>query len=248
MTPIDAPPSFDANASGPQFVTSPALTVSQAREVDRLAVERLGLPTLLLMENAAINAAAATLDLVGSERGIEPDEVTAVVLCGGGNNGGDGYAVARHLHNWGATVRIVTLKEPTELTGDAAINHHVCAAMGVAISPWSTDVVSALSNVDVVIDALLGTGFSGDLREPMLTCIKAINDLATPLVVSLDVPSGLDAQSGKPQPSAVRADLTVTFAANKVGFHDATARKFLGRVVIADIGVPASLIEQAQQG
>ncbi|MEM6749338.1 MAG: NAD(P)H-hydrate epimerase [Planctomycetota bacterium] len=222
------------------------MTAAQARRVDVLAIEELGLPGIVLMENAAINASAAVLDLLDVERDLAPGGAVAAVVCGSGNNGGDGYAVARHLHNWGVAVRVFAARPPRDQAGDAAVNEQVCRAMGLEVRPIDADGVDAFRGVDVVIDALLGTGFEGELRPEMAELVLRLNELDA-LVVSLDVPSGLDADTGEPRPVAVRADLTVTFAAEKVGFAAPGAREFLGKVVVADIGVPEALIERASR-
>lgn len=207
------------------------LTRDQVREVDRLAIEELGIPGIVLMENAARNAAAEALTMM-------PAGGRATILCGGGNNGGDGYAMARLLHNAGRQVTIFAARDPASLTGDAAINAAIARQMGLIF----TDTPD-LHDADILIDALLGTGFGGEVRQPLAGLIEAINAAGRP-VLAVDVPSGLDCDTGKPAAATVRADVTVTFVAEKVGFAAPTAGPYLGRVVVADIGAPASLIDR----
>jgi len=230
------------------------LSRDQSRHVDRLAVERYGIPSIVLMENAAINATAAILDELGEagDGAAEFSTLTVAVLCGGGNNGGDGYAVARHLHNLGVDARLYAAKDPGGLDGDAAVNHAICERMGLPIEPVldgpAIDAAKAAwAEADGVVDALLGTGFSGEVREPLATLIAAVAELDRTPVIAVDAPSGLDADTGEPSNATVRADLTVTFVARKRGFT-ADAERWTGRVVIGDIGVPPALVAEVAGG
>ena len=211
------------------------ITRAQAREVDRVCVDDFGLPGIVLMENAALALRDTCRDMLGDVR----DKRVAIV-CGGGNNGGDGYALARHLANAGADVTVHAAKPIDDLTGDAAVNATVCRAMGLPIE----DGVN-LANADLIVDALLGTGLSSPPREDAAEAIRTVNAHGGP-VLAVDVPSGLDADAGRPTgpPSAcVRADRTVTFVAEKVGFP--RARAWTGEVVVGDIGCPRAAIERA---
>jgi NAD(P)H-hydrate epimerase len=239
------------------------LTREQARAVDKLAVDGLGIPGIVLMENAGINAVSAIHRFMAGQPGAGvagrpwPDASSrAVIFCGGGNNGGDGFVSARHLHNRGANIHIIALKPPDQLTGDAAINARICQNMGLDIRPASAK--GALTRVcsdppaDLLIDALLGTGFTGELRPDLLELIQAINATKThpdpPRIIAIDIPSGLDCDTGQPPghsaQNAVRADLTVTFVAPKLGFSKPAAKPYLGEVVVADIGAPQELIDR----
>ena len=222
------------------------LSREQVRQVDRRAVAELGIPGIVLMENAAINAAAVAIDLL-EQTGTHLREAKIAIVCGGGNNGGDGYAMARQLHNWGAAVRLFAMKAADKLDGDAAVNAKICQAMGLAIDVlFDASAVAAAARwwagADLIVDAMLGTGFSGQVREPMASAIRAINALSQPAVVAVDVPSGLDCQTGQASEATVRATVTVTFVASKTGFDSASALDYLGRVVVAEIGVPPELI------
>lgn len=216
------------------------LTREQVRRVDRLAIEELGLPGIVLMENAAINATACVLDLLDDRFDHRPDGARIAIVCGAGNNGGDGYAIARHLRNWGADVTLYAAKPIEQLEGDAAVNAEVCVRMGIVVR----DAPDENENANVFVDALLGTGFHGRVREPIDRWIGWINTRNASAVIAIDVPSGLDCDTGKPGGIAVTADLTVTFVDRKIGFDQPAAAQHLGRVVVADIGVPAELVDR----
>ncbi len=245
------------------------LTRQQVREVDRLAIQELGIPGIVLMENAGRNATDAIQRFM-KEQGRQLD--SALILCGGGNNGGDGFVSARHLHNRGVQVRILTHKPIDQLTGDAAINATVCQNMNLDIqptsnlpnpdSPNSSDsspariscfpnfLLSCFPPPDLLIDALLGTGFTGTLRPDLLSLIQSINatrdttNPPPPLIAAIDLPSGLDCDTGQPAQAAVIADLTITFVAPKLGFTQPDAKPYLGQLEVADIGTPPELIAQ----
>lgn len=229
------------------------LTRQQVRRVDQLAVEQLGFASIVLMENAGRNVAEQVLELLRQRR-VTRSSARVAVVCGGGNNGGDGYVVARHVHNAGVAVTICLVKDPAALTGDAMTNHLIAARMGLPMQMArdASELANASGNWDVthvIVDALLGTGFAGTLRPPMAAVIDRINAAGRweASVVAVDLPSGLDCDTGQPSDPTIRADLTVTFVAPKVGFDRPRAREHLGRVVVADIGTPAALIEQARR-
>src|SRR5450432_2346575 len=160
------------------------LTRAQLREIDRLAVERYGMPSILLMENAA----RAVADVVGEMlSNISGKSVT--IFCGGGNNGGDGFAAARHLHNRGAKVRIVQCFDPLKLPADAATNWQIVQKMNLGILQLEDARVAA----DLCIDALLGTGATSPPRDRIVQAIRLVNSASR--VLAVDLPSGLDADS-----------------------------------------------------
>ncbi len=201
------------------------------------------------MENAGLNATTALLDHLHQHQNLTPPDIRAIILCGGGNNGGDGFVIARHLHNRGAAVTIDALKDPADLTGDAATNHEICRRMGLSIehvlnAAQLTAAAARWGEAHVVVDALLGTGFRGEVRQPMAQAIEAINALAGPVIMAVDVPSGLDCEQGMPTHATVRADLTVTFAAAKTAFFTDAARPYLGTLAVADIGAPPELLDR----
>ena len=201
------------------------LSVAEARALDRDAVERLGMPSVLLMENAARGVAAAA-------RALGEDQV---VLCGPGNNGGDGLAAARHL---GPRCVVFLLAEPDpERAPDAALQLRILRAAGRSIrldSPRSADFPSAA----VWIDALFGTGLTRAPDGRAAEWIAELN-LAPGPHLAVDIPSGLGGDSGVPLGAAcVRADVTVTFEAPKLGLMQAAARNFVGRIEVVPLGLP----------
>ncbi len=211
---------------------SEPLTRAQARAFDRWAIEEMGIPSLVLMENAGRNCAA-----VLREQGIRGP---VVVCCGKGNNGGDGLVIARHLRNAGAAVSVLLFARPEELTADAAVHWRITQKLALpAQSMPSLDeprLVSELSRADWVVDALFGTGLTGPVRAPFDRIIACIN--ASPArVLAVDIPSGLDADTGTPLGPTVRAQHTVTFVAPKRGYANPAAAVWLGQVHVADIGV-----------
>ena len=197
---------------------------------------------LVLMENAGRNA-TEVIDRTYGPRGH------AVIFCGTGNNGGDGCVIARHLVNRGWTVRLVMTGPRRKQTHDTAANFSIIEAMGVDISvaedaPSQQAAAKSVTANDVIVDALLGTGFHGEVRSPTAELICAVNDAPKRGVVAIDVPSGLDCDSGTPSRSSVRADVTITFVAVKRGFATPEAQAYLGHVEVADIGAPQQLIAE----
>lgn len=215
---------------------------SQVREVDRRAIQEFGIPGIVLMENAGRNAARFILNLPRRAGPI-------AIVCGGGNNGGDGFVIARHLVNAQLDVEIFTATNPNRLTGDAAINFHIAEKMSIPRRPFdSPECIAAarprLNHAGAIVDSLLGTGFSGTIRPPLGLVIDAMNQAPDSIIVSVDVPSGLDCDSGQPADPTVRANYTVTFVARKVGFDAPAARNYTGDIVVADIGAPIALIRE----
>jgi NAD(P)H-hydrate epimerase len=219
--------------------TPPSLTRSQVRDVDRRAIADYGLAGVVLMENAGRGAAELLLKLSVAGR---------VVVCAGkGNNGGDGFVIARHLEIHTIATTVLLFCEPTELSGDAGINYHVLVAAGQAIvvmgsRPAAAEIDRELASADWIVDALLGTGTQGAIREPYLTVISAINR-AGKKVLAVDLPSGMDCDTGQSLGACVRASHTATFVARKVGFDAPGAAQLTGPVHIIDIGVPKQLLE-----
>ncbi len=209
-----------------------ALTREQIREIDRRAIEEYGIPGVVLMENAGRNAAQLIIAELGRN-----DRPAVCIFCGGGNNGGDGFVIARHLHNAGFPVEIILLADPQRLSPDAEVNYSIAGKMNIPIRCYGkADAAGIVARSKVVVDALLGTGSSGEVRAPMDQAIELINAAGHALKVAIDVPSGLDCNTGQPAGATVRADLTLTFVAAKVGFAKAT--EYTGKILVADIGAP----------
>ena len=212
------------------------------------------------MENAGVNAtdvATGMLEAIGGNK--------VAIVCGGGNNGGDGYVMARHLVNAGRRVVVYNASDPSLLTGDAQVNYGICLRMGVKL--MRCDDAQSLaeqsphwSAADLLIDAVLGTGFeaSRSLAGHAAAVVEAINTAGDarrsgaggPLVLAVDVPSGLDCDTGEAAGSvgAVRAEATVTFVARKQGFDVDASQPYTGQVFVVGIGVPGALVEEVIQG
>jgi NAD(P)H-hydrate epimerase len=214
------------------------LTRAQVREVDRLAIERYGIPGIVLMENAAREVARAAVEALGDCIG------EILVVCGGGNNGGDGLAVARHLHNCGGDVAILLTTDPQDYRGDALVNWRIVRAMQLDVAHAEPRLILDSPAV-LVIDAIFGTGLTRAPREDVAEVIEAINQSRIP-TLAVDLPSGLDCDSGEPLGACVRAARTVSFVAEKAGFANPAAREYLGRVTVGDIGAPRELIDEVR--
>lgn len=219
-------------------------TREEIRELDRRAVEEYGIPGMVLMENAGSGAARVAAEMLGDPWGMQ-----VVLFCGRGNNGGDGFVIARHLHNQGAKAHLVLACEPAEIpdAGEAGQNLAIARAMSIPVYTGVTDTGRAhaaglTKTADLLVDALLGTGLSGDVRDPYLSLIRLIN-AADKTVLSVDIPSGLDANLGKVLRAAVRAKRTATFVLPKRGFFLLEGPVHVGKVDVIDIGVPRELIE-----
>jgi len=205
-----------------------AVTAAEMREVDRVAVEEVGVDLLQMMENAGRSLARTVIE--------ERERGTVVVLAGNGGNGGGGMAAARHLHNRDVPVRVVLDRTPDDLDGAAARQHAILAEMGVPVGAGPT----ALESPDLAVDAVIGYGLSGAVRGTARDLVAGLDD--TPAtVVSLDVPSGMDATSGGVPGIAVEPDRTLTLALPKTGLTD-----LAGRLDLADISVPATVYDRLE--
>lgn len=217
----------------------PPLSRAEVRDVDRRAIEEYSLPGIVLMENAGRNAAALLA--------AQPIEGPIAIVCGKGNNAGDGLVMARHLQNLGYDVLVLLAVPPDSYTGDALTNWRVAQAAEI---PW-VDLSSAagevwtqhFSRAHWIVDALLGTGLTGTVRPPLEGIIHAINAAAQP-TFAVDLPSGMDADTGQPLGCCVRATLTATFVAEKQGFRKPGAVEWTGAVHVIDIGIPHRLREE----
>jgi NAD(P)H-hydrate epimerase len=215
----------------------PAMTREELRDVDRRAIEDFGLPGIVLMENAGRGCA----DLLTS-LGIAG---TVLICAGKGNNAGDGFVIARHLENSGHDVRVLLFCQPGELRGDALANYRVIESARTPIEVINGDVSasnleSQLAAADWIVDALLGTGTQGQIREPYSTAIEMINQSGQ-RTFAIDLPSGLDCDTGAPLGCCIIAQHTATFVARKIGFDSADASRYTGKVHVIGIGVPKAL-------
>jgi len=222
------------------------LTCQEIRELDILAIEHVGIPGIVLMENASRAVAEVAFAAL-----LNPARARVVFLCGPGNNGGDGFAAARHLRNAGVDVTVVLAADAAKSQGDAATNLAIYQRMeGRLLRATDPQELSqarrAIQQADLIVDALLGTGSRGDPRGTFAELIEAANQAPCARRLAIDIPSGLSADTGELGKPTFRADATVTFVAAKVGF--AKAPEVVGRVVVADIGVPRELIPGRKEG
>jgi NAD(P)H-hydrate epimerase len=202
-------------------------TAGQVRDLDRRAIHELGIPGYELMTRAG----HATLNAL---RALWPATGSLTVLCGPGNNGGDGYVVARVARAQGLSAHVVALGDPLQLSGDARHAYDDFVAAGGRCEPWS----SALLGSDVIVDALYGTGLARAVTGDAATMIEAVNASGRP-VVAVDIPSGLHADSGAVLGVAVRASLTVTFIGRKLGHYLGEGPEHVGHIVFESLQVPA---------
>ena len=220
------------------------VTSQRMREIDRRAIEEFGVPSIVLMENAGQGASCVALDMLREKKKGE-----VVFVCGKGNNGGDGFVCARHLINKGVEAEIFLLGHPHELKGDAGINYKILKNIGSEIrTVESKDEIGELEKVlnraRLIVDAIFGIGLSGEVREPYRKVINFINQSQRP-VLSLDVPSGLDATEGKVLGVSVKAHKTVTFALPKTGFVKDEGPVYTGELIIVDISIPRILLSES---
>jgi NAD(P)H-hydrate epimerase len=215
---------------------------SEVRRFDAWAINELGIPGVVLMENAGRSCAEFII-----ARLTDIDNPKVCIFCGIGNNGGDGYVIARHLANAAIVPCVVICGDKTRIAGDALTNLNIIEGMKLPIhqmdldEPIGEQVTAITEGCNILVDALFGTGLTGELRAGFRELIKSINSQNLP-VVAVDIPSGLDCDTGLPLGEAIKAIATVTFVAVKKGFATNTrASKYTGPVYIASIGVePAS--------
>ncbi|MCS7160669.1 MAG: NAD(P)H-hydrate epimerase [Gemmatales bacterium] len=248
-----------------------ALTRDQVQAFDRWAIEQLGVPGTVLMENAGRGCAEVLLHVVAQRTGkpLSPcfsrvsiisspetiQEATTcasanpiprqrvVVCCGRGNNGGDGYVLARHLSLANFQVKVLAFADPDQLTGEARWAADIYRRLGGIVHDcWNTPLDESrlrnlIADADWIADALFGTGLKGAVRPPFDRVLEIINTSHKP-ILAVDIPSGLDCDTGQPLGIAIRADCTATMAAWKRGFLTESARQFTGDVYVVSLGVP----------
>ena len=214
----------------------PVLSRRDVRDFDRRAIEVWGVPGVVLMENAGRNATDALEQFC---RGLDGKSVA--IVAGRGNNGGDGFVIARHLRLRNAQPTVFLVADPAGLTGDAEAHFRPLAHVGVTVHERQGDAIAGLGKelaaFDFVVDAVGGTGIKGALRGHPAEAVEQINAAGRP-VVSIDIPTGLDCDTGEAPGPTVRAALTITFVARKPGFDAPGASEYTGDVIVVDIGVP----------
>ncbi len=223
--------------------TKKALGRDEIREIDRKAIEEYEIPGIVLMENAGRNVVEEVMKMLPGT-----DKARVAVFCGKGNNGGDGFVIARHLYNKGVDVSVFLTAEVSSVLsdGDASTNLKILLNMNFEIIELQEERIGAigkeLQNCNVIVDAIFGTGLKGDVREPVRTLIAKINEADLP-VVSVDIPSGLGCDDGVVLGTAVKATKTVTFVAAKTGFFRECGKEYTGELIVSDISIPRELIE-----
>jgi len=215
-------------------------TAAEMRRFDRLATERYGIPGIILMENAGRHVFDVVCSMMGS---LEGGRIT--IISGKGNNGGDGFVAARRLRDAGASVCVFMLGDSDDVTGDARVNLDILSNTGLTVSRINSpdELAFGLAHCDIVVDAILGTGLKGEVHGLAADVIAAINSSRRP-VVAVDIPSGMDADTGRVLGVCVKADCTATFALGKVGLFMYPGTAFAGRVFVGDIGIPHALYDQ----
>jgi len=217
----------------------PVLSRDEVRSFDSWAINELGISGVVLMENAGRSCAERIKEKLARET-----EPRVCIFCGKGNNGGDGYVTARHLVNSGFNVKVVLCGRRQDVSGDAKINLDILEKMHIPVEELDlktcdipSTVESLTSRCNMIVDALFGTGLNGELRQPYKQFIETINSRQIP-IVAVDIPSGIDCDTGEPLGTAIKAQETVTFGAMKKGFvSNKQALQYTGRIYIASIGV-----------
>src|SRR5438128_5313747 len=218
------------------------LNAAQMREADKRTIDDIGIPSLVLMENAGRQAVAAMeamyADLLERQVGV---------LCGRGNNGGDGFVVARTLVQRGVDVAVFLIGQVADVRGDARVNLEILGRLGITVveigdsQAWELH-SSQVNGCTLIIDAIFGTGLNAPLAGLLETVVADVNGLGVP-IVAVDLPSGLSADSHEPIGDSIEAGLTVTLGAPKLCLVLPPAETRAGDIVIADIGIPSEIFE-----
>lgn len=214
------------------------MTRDEVRAFDAWAINTLGIPGMVLMENAGRSCA----ELVENKL-KDVTEPKVCIFCGTGNNGGDGYVIARHLINRGIRVTVVVCGDRNKIKGDAKTNLDILEQMGESIellNPADRDIAGEIecfsTGAGIIVDSIFGTGLRGQLSDEYKRLIEGINTCNS-RVLAVDIPSGLDCDAGEPLGAAIRAAWTVTFVAVKKGFVSANAAQYTGEIFVASIGI-----------
>lgn len=217
------------------------LTVKQIREIDRVAIQQKGIPSIALMENAGRSVAFEVLRQLKRRR-----HPRVCVFCGMGNNAGDGFVVARHLLNAGVRTDIFLVGRARDLKNDAAVNYRILRNYRYPvreIQGVDRVVRRSMAEADLLIDAIFGVGLNREISEPFKGIITALNH-SRKRIVAVDIPSGLDGTTGKIYGVCVRAKETVTFICAKKGFFKKQGPAHVGRILVADIGIPSGRLSR----
>lgn len=217
-----------------------AVTAEQMRAIDRATAEVIGIPSIVLMENAAKEVARVCIEEL---KNISSPNV--LIFAGKGNNGGDGFALARLLNDRNIDCKLVFLFDKLKLTDDAKINYNAAVNSGIYIITDMTEAVIETVRADIVVDAVFGTGLSREIGGIYIDVINLINSYSKK-VISVDIPSGVNSDDGRIMGIAVKADITVTFALPKIGMLLYPGASFCGRIEIANISIQQSTIDDME--
>ncbi len=221
----------------------PAVTVDQMREIDRLMVEKIGISILMMMENASINIAGLARKIFSGS--VKNKKI--VILCGKGNNGGDGLGAARHLINFGGKITCVLAEKKENLAENAQVQFNILINTGADIIEFSNEQINLIqekiNDSDLIIDALLGYNLKGNPRVPYSDLIDISNNSGK-LIFAVDIPSGLNGDSGDANNPTIRASTTITLALPKVGLLVDKAKDYVGQLYVADLSIPKQVYEK----
>lgn len=213
--------------------------------LDRFAIERIGIPSLCLMENAGSKAAREIIKDIKRKKNAH-----ACIFCGLGNNAGDGFVIARHLINAGVHAKVFLVGKSNGLKNDALINYRIlkkCKYPVVEMAKIDKNIQKEIKKADILVDALFGTGLSRVIHDPFKSVIEFLNK-AKKKIIAIDIPSGLDGTTGEIYGICIKAQKTITFAYAKKGFTQKHGPEVTGKVVVLDIGIPKKLIEKIRSG
>lgn len=214
------------------------VSVKQIQELDRIAIKKYGVPSLALMENAGAQVSREALKILGKKKNV-------LIVCGVGNNAGDGFVAARHMINQGINVKVWLIGNAIKLREDAKINYLILKKSGCPIIRGGCS-HRDIRKSDLVVDAIFGVGLNRTIGDPVRSSIEAINKHARK-ILSVDIPSGLDGTTGKIYGVCIKATKTVTFSFPKKGFLISEGPRMTGKVIVVDIGIPKKLKERIVQ-
>jgi len=209
------------------------VTAQEMKEIDSYTINECGVPAATLMENAGKAVVDEAIKTAGKG--------SVSVFCGFGNNGGDGFVVARLLAEKGYKVDLYLIGNPKDLSPESSANYEAVFSANILPIPIITedDIKNRLDSIEkpaLIVDAIFGIGIKGDLNDFYVSLINKINSIGSP-VIAVDAPSGMDVDSGEPRPVAIKVAKTVTFGFPKVGFKNKNSKKYTGDVIVADIGL-----------
>ncbi|HBG61988.1 MAG: NAD(P)H-hydrate epimerase [Omnitrophica WOR_2 bacterium GWF2_38_59] len=216
-----------------------SVTVKQVQKIDDIAINKYGIASIVLMENAGRAVSQEVKRMLPKNK-----KAKVVIVCGSGNNAGDGLVVARHLNEMDADVKIFMLGGSENLKNDAKINYEIARKLNIQateVKSVNKAMIDEIKKADVTVDAIFGVGLNRDLAGTFYEAVEVINEFSKK-VVSVDIPSGLDGTNGTVYGICVQADKTVTFSLPKKGLLCGQGIKFSGKVVVADIGIPKKII------